>query len=69
MSTAPKPAYVVMTVTCSNPECGAKQAVHVRARTGFSQIGHQTIACVQCQRIFEVLVPDTIVDGPFPVES
>ncbi len=54
---------VVMTVECRH--CKAKQAVHVAARTGFVQMGDQTIACSQFQKDFHVMIPDRIIAGPF----
>ncbi len=65
MASTPKPNYVVMTVECPYPDCQEKQTVHVIARTGFGQMGDQTIKCVKCGKDFDVLVPDKIIDGPF----
>jgi hypothetical protein len=56
--------YVVMTVECQH--CKTKQKVHVAARTGFAQLGSQTIPCTKCKKDFDVMVPDRIVGGPFP---
>jgi phage FluMu protein Com len=56
--------YVVMTVEC--PRCKTKQKVHVAARTGFPQMGGQTIPCIRCNTHFKVTVPDRIIRGPFP---
>ncbi len=56
--------YVVMTVEC--PRCKTKQKVHVAARTGFAQMGYQTIPCIRCNTHFKVTVPDRIIRGPFP---
>ena len=56
--------YVVMTVEC--PRCKTKQKVHVAARTGFAQMGDQTIQCLRCDDHFKVTVPDRIIRGPFP---
>jgi DNA-directed RNA polymerase subunit M/transcription elongation factor TFIIS len=56
--------YVVMTVECQH--CKSKQKVHVAARTGFAQVGDQTIQCLMCNNHFKVTVPDRIVGGPFP---
>jgi hypothetical protein len=56
--------YVIMTVEC--PRCKTKQKVHVAARTGFSQMGDQTIQCLRCDDHFKVTVPDRIIRGPFP---
>jgi hypothetical protein len=55
--------YVAMPVEC--PHCKTKQTVHVAAKSGFAQMGDQTIACLQCGKDFPVLVPDKIVGGPF----
>jgi transcription elongation factor Elf1 len=63
MSSPAKLAYVVVPITC--PQCQQKQVVHVRARNGFAQMGGQTVRCVECERVFEVMVPDQIVGGPF----
>lgn len=56
--------YVRITVTCS--ECQAKQDVHVRPRISSSQVGWQSVRCLTCDAPFRVLVPDEIIDGPFP---
>jgi hypothetical protein len=56
--------YVIMTVEC--PRCKTKQKVHVAARTGFAQMGDQTIQCLRCDDHFKVTVPDRIIRGPFP---
>ena len=56
--------YVVMTVECQH--CKTKQKLHVAARTGFVQMGDQTILCIRCNNHFKVTVPDRIIDGPFP---
>lgn len=63
MSSAAKPAYVKMTVACTS--CQAKQIVHVLAHAGFTQMGPQEIACAKCSDVFEVFVPNRIIDGPF----
>ncbi len=63
MSSPAKPAYVVITISC--PQCQQEQVVHVRARTGFAQMGGQTVRCLECERDFDVMVPDQIVGGPF----
>jgi hypothetical protein len=57
--------YVVMTAEC--PHCKTKQKVHVAARTGFAQMGEQLIACIKCKKYFDVMFPDSIIGGPFPV--
>ena len=56
--------YVVMTISC--PHCKQEQDVHVRARTGAAQINPQDVRCLVCKKAFETMVPDRIVDGPFP---
>lgn len=56
--------FVVMTVECQN--CKTKQRVHVAARTGIAQTGNQTIRCINCEKYFDVMVPDKIIRGPFP---
>lgn len=58
--------FVVMTVEC--PTCKTKQKVHVAARTGFAQMGDQTIQCLRCDNYFKATVPDRIIRGPFPAE-
>jgi len=57
--------YAVMTVECQR--CKTKQKVHVAARSGFAQMGSQTIPCIKCEKDFDVMVPDKIIRGPFPV--
>ena len=59
--------FVVMTVKCEH--CKAKQRIHVRARKGFSLMGLQAIPCIKCKKDFEILFPDKIVGGPFPILS
>ena len=56
--------YVVTTVQCSL--CKAKQKIHVAARVGFGQMGHHIIRCINCEKYFDVMVPDKIIRGPFP---
>lgn len=57
--------YVEMPIEC--PECHTEQIVHIQVRPGFRPlIGDQTVACVKCRNPFDVLVPDTIIAGPFP---
>ncbi len=60
----PDEHYVVITVECQH--CKTKQKVHVVARTGFAQMGDQTIPCIRCNKHFNVMVPDRILRGPFP---
>ena len=57
--------FVVMTVECQL--CKTKQKVHVAARSGFAQMGSHTIPCIKCEKDFDVMVPDKIIRGPFPV--
>jgi len=56
--------HVVMTISC--PHCQQKQVVQVRARAGFAQMADQTVKCVKCDKDFTVMLPDQILDGPFP---
>jgi hypothetical protein len=56
--------YVKIPVACS--QCEEKQVVHVRAPIGFSQDRAHAIECLHCHAIVGVLVPDDIIDGPFP---
>jgi transcription elongation factor Elf1 len=56
--------YIVMTVEC--PRCKTKQKVHVYTSIEGTQIGSQTILCIQCENPFKVTVPDKIIRGPFP---
>lgn len=65
MTATPKLAHVVATIECT--ACHAKQVVHVRAvKTGFGSIADQGVQCIKCKKQFYVLVPDEIIDGPFP---
>ena len=58
--------YIVVTVECQR--CKTKQKVHVAARIGVvKQIVGQTVKCLRCQKGFEVMVPDKIIRGPFPM--
>jgi hypothetical protein len=56
--------YVVMIITCSH--CETKQSVHVAARAGFAQMLDQGVACIKCKTEFDVLLPNKIIEGPFP---
>jgi hypothetical protein len=58
-------SFVVMTLKC--PHCDAEQIVKVGARTGFGQIGPQTITCLQCEKGFYAQLPGRIISGPFRV--
>jgi len=57
--------YVAIPVSCS--ACHEDQFVHIHARTGIVQMNPQAIECVKCHAIFDVMVPDEIIAGPFPV--
>ena len=57
--------FVVMTVECQH--CKTKQKVHIAASTDGAQMGSQTIPCIKCEKDFDVMVPDKIIRGPFPV--
>jgi hypothetical protein len=63
MASTAKPRYIVVPVECS--DCHAKHVVHVAAPSGPAQFGDQVIACKKCEKPFSVMVPDTIIDGPF----
>jgi hypothetical protein len=56
--------YVPIPIVC--PKCKEKQVVHISARTGFKQMGHQEVECLKCHEVFVVMVPDQIIAGPFP---
>ena len=56
---------VVITVECQR--CKTKKKVHAAVRTGFAQMGDQTIPCIRCNTHFTVTVTDRILRGPFPV--
>ncbi len=56
--------YVVMKVECSR--CKTKQKVHVNTRPDISQMGDQTVLCLQCSNPFKVMLPDKIIRGPYP---
>jgi hypothetical protein len=43
--------YVVIPVSCSH--CKEKQVVHMRVRTGFSQMGPQVVECLKCHTGFD----------------
>jgi len=63
---APKQNYVKIPTEC--PHCHAKQEVHVEALTRFAQMGTPLpVVCVKCEKGFEIMVPDPIIGGPFPV--
>jgi transcription elongation factor Elf1 len=52
----PDERYVVMTVECQH--CATMQKVHVADRTGVGQMGNQTIWCINCEKEFDVMVPE-----------
>jgi DNA-directed RNA polymerase subunit M/transcription elongation factor TFIIS len=54
--------FITMTVECQH--CKAKQKVLVVARARSAQMGKQSIACIECKEVFDVMVPDRIVGGP-----
>jgi transposase-like protein len=56
--------YAEMTVEC--PICQTAQRIHVSVSTGGGQVGAQSMACLNCNSYFNVTVPDSVVDGPFP---
>jgi transposase-like protein len=56
--------HIVMTVECQH--CKAKQKVHLAGSTGGTRVGRQMIRCINCEKYFNVQVPDKIVGGPFP---
>jgi hypothetical protein len=53
-------------VSVECPRCHTKQIVHVAVREGSSQVGDQRIPCAGCRGVFNVMVMDRIVGGPFP---
>jgi hypothetical protein len=62
-----KPSPAVIPISC--PHCHQKQAIHVVARAGISQLGKQAINCVKCKAEIDLTVPDQIVGGPFIAET
>jgi hypothetical protein len=58
-----KRSYFAVTVSCHH--CQQEQVVHVQSRTGFWSMAHQSVKCLKCERQFDVMVPDAIIDGPF----
>jgi hypothetical protein len=56
--------YVAIPV--SYPTCHEDQLVHIHARAGIVQMHPQAIECLKCHAIFDVMVPDEIIAGPFP---
>jgi hypothetical protein len=64
MASNPKPNYFVWSVVCRY--CHEQQTVHMLPGTlDNAQWLIQTVKCVKCELNFDVLVPDTIIDGPF----
>jgi hypothetical protein len=63
MASPAKGAFVVIPVVCFF--CETKQTVHVTFSTGAKQVGDQFVQCVKCSESFSVLVPNTIIAGPF----
>ena len=63
MASAASQRFVRMSVTC--PNCKSKQAVHIAARVGSWQMDPQVVECARCSEGFQVMLPDTIIDGPF----
>ena len=59
-----KQPYTVVTVTCTH--CQQEQVVHTQARGGIWSMAHQFVKCLKCEQKFAVMVPDTIIGGPFP---
>jgi hypothetical protein len=55
--------YSIVTVFCTH--CQEEQLLHVESGTGFLAMAHQWIQCLKCGRQFDVMVPDTIIAGPF----
>ena len=67
MEAAQPERYVAVPVSCS--ACKEKQLVHIRARAGgVLQMRRQEVECLKCDTVFEVMVPDEIIAGPFPAE-
>jgi hypothetical protein len=59
--------YSEVTVYCSR--CKQKQVVRVLARTGFWLGAHQAVKCLKCGQEFDVMLPDSIIGGPFLPEQ
>jgi hypothetical protein len=58
-------SFRVISVEC--PHCKVKQKVHVAGRPGIAQTGSQYLSCINCDSEFDVMLPDKIVGGPFPL--
>jgi DNA-directed RNA polymerase subunit RPC12/RpoP len=59
--------YSVVTIACGH--CKQKQLVHILARTGFWLGGRQAVKCLRCGQEFDVMLPDSIIGGPFLPEQ
>ena len=57
--------FVVMMIKC--PHCKTKQKVHVGVNLIPSPMPSQYVFCINCDRDFDVTLPDKIVGGPFPL--
>ena len=57
--------YNITTVECSR--CKTKQKVHVTVCTVATQMGDESIRCLDFDKLFEAKLPDRIIRGPFPV--
>jgi hypothetical protein len=55
--------YTVATVSCGH--CKQTQVVQILARTGFWLGACQSVKCLKCGQEFAVVLPDTIIGGPF----
>ena len=69
MESAQPARYVLMSVTCTHPDCNHKQNVHVRASSGSAAMPTQFIDCLKCGRSFLVMSTAEIIAGPFPMEA
>jgi len=56
--------YQIVTVECSHYK--TKQKVHVAVRGVATQMAHEPIQCLRCDKHFKFLLPDKILRGPFP---
>jgi len=48
-----------MTAECG--QCKTKQTVHVAVRSGLGMTGSQMIRGINCEKFFDVILPDKIV--------
>jgi hydrogenase maturation factor HypF (carbamoyltransferase family) len=55
--------YSVMPATCTH--CGEKFTVCVASRAGAAQMADQLVLCSNCEKHFEVMLPDRIISGPY----